>query len=565
MFVCLTGSANVPLPPGSLDFMEIWSEDTDAQPPVKTQGMCPLRPGTGEDPAYSVNQAYVVNMPSYVEEGFSADNFSIITTFKYTMEYDVEVFSFQNILGQTDLSFVLGREEALLRYSVPADDPEVGREMSFWKLPIDVEPETWQRISFSVVGGTISLFHNCEYVNYTVTMNPISLDKEGLVFFSSPDLPFKGVIQDLLYVPMDYAAYEHCTKYCPDCHSAFLQDYSAYGGYETSRNESGSAYEGGEMEMGYVDKKVGAVVSGGTVFAVDKYGQAEHGAMALGVPYGPPGPPGPRGPPGPQGVKGEQGFSGRDGIPGNNGLPGPPGNVLLVPLNTDPKNQNAAEAFQVVLKQHMANMRGPSGPQGMTGLPGVAGPQGDEGERGDEGFPGEQGPPGPQGMPGPSGPTGKRGRNGRDGERGPIGPIGEKGESGYPGPPGMPGSKGHRGYSGAPGAQGPPGHEGERGDAGEPGPPGPQGEMGLRGFQGSRGRPGPVGLPGLPGAEGELGPKGNQGAIGSPGAPGQPGAPGPVGSPGPPGPLGPQGIPGAQGKPGLPGLPGPLGPPVSTV
>ena len=47
--------------------MDVWYQDEDAQPPVMTQGMCPNRLGSGEDRAYAVSQAYVVNMPTYVE------------------------------------------------------------------------------------------------------------------------------------------------------------------------------------------------------------------------------------------------------------------------------------------------------------------------------------------------------------------------------------------------------------------------------------------------------------------------------------------------------------------
>ena len=72
-------------------------------------------------------------------EGFSTNNFSVITTFKYSMSYEVEIFSFQNSQGQTDLSFIVGKEEVVLRYSEPQKDPELEREMSFWKLPIVLE------------------------------------------------------------------------------------------------------------------------------------------------------------------------------------------------------------------------------------------------------------------------------------------------------------------------------------------------------------------------------------------------------------------------------------------
>ena len=59
---------------GSIDFMDVWYQDEDAQPPVMTQGMCPNRLGSGEDSAYAVSQAYVVNMPTYVEGKFSQNS-----------------------------------------------------------------------------------------------------------------------------------------------------------------------------------------------------------------------------------------------------------------------------------------------------------------------------------------------------------------------------------------------------------------------------------------------------------------------------------------------------------
>ena len=54
--------------------MDVWYQDEDAQPPVMTQGMCPNRLGSGEDSAYAVSQAYVVNMPTYVEGKLSQDS-----------------------------------------------------------------------------------------------------------------------------------------------------------------------------------------------------------------------------------------------------------------------------------------------------------------------------------------------------------------------------------------------------------------------------------------------------------------------------------------------------------
>ena len=44
-------------------------------------------------------------------------------------------------------------------------------------------------MSFSIVGGTITLFHNCEYIDY-IEEN-VALDKDGFVFFGSTDMPFK--------------------------------------------------------------------------------------------------------------------------------------------------------------------------------------------------------------------------------------------------------------------------------------------------------------------------------------------------------------------------------------
>jgi len=64
-------------------------------------------------------------------------------------------------------------------------------------------------------------------------------------------------MQDMLYVPADFAAYEHGTRYCPDCDFEFPEPSSSFStgyGYEYA--------EGGEHnetygEMGYVDKSGG--------------------------------------------------------------------------------------------------------------------------------------------------------------------------------------------------------------------------------------------------------------------------------------------------------------------
>ena len=69
----------------------------------------------------------------------------------------------------------------------------------------------------------------------------------------------QGTIQDLLYVPVDFAAYEHCTKYCPDCDYEFPSVYME-GGAEYN-DSYGAAYEDEEgMGIGYVDKKHGGGV-----------------------------------------------------------------------------------------------------------------------------------------------------------------------------------------------------------------------------------------------------------------------------------------------------------------
>ena len=71
-------------------------------------------------------------------------------------------------------------------------------------------------------------------------------------------LPSQGIIQDLMYVPVDFAAYEHCTKYCPDCDYEFP---SVYIEGEASYNESHwGEYEEDGMEIGFADKKVGGGV-----------------------------------------------------------------------------------------------------------------------------------------------------------------------------------------------------------------------------------------------------------------------------------------------------------------
>lgn len=82
----------------------------------------------------------------------------------------------------------------------------------------------------------------------------------------------QGVIQDLIYVPQDFAAYEHSYKYCPTCDYEFPAPdaqgfaFRSGGGGEASGNFSwGSAYEGGKMEAGYaiggMDKKETVYVS----------------------------------------------------------------------------------------------------------------------------------------------------------------------------------------------------------------------------------------------------------------------------------------------------------------
>ena len=65
------------------------------------------------------------------------------------MEYSVEVFSFQNIKGEIDLSFVIEKQDSddlsiwkgVLSYSEPTRDPEAERIMKKWVLPIDLEPK----------------------------------------------------------------------------------------------------------------------------------------------------------------------------------------------------------------------------------------------------------------------------------------------------------------------------------------------------------------------------------------------------------------------------------------
>ena len=72
------------------------------------------------------------------------------------------------------------------------------------------------------------------------------------------------MIQDLLYVPVDYAAYEHCYKYCPDCDTEFPLADIDYDAEETNSSYA-AAYDEEGMEIGLVDKKVGGVVYGGKV------------------------------------------------------------------------------------------------------------------------------------------------------------------------------------------------------------------------------------------------------------------------------------------------------------
>ncbi|WAR30861.1 CRA1B-like protein [Mya arenaria] len=425
---------------------------------------------------------------------------------------------------------------------------------------------------------------------------------------SGADGAYDGVVQDLIYVPSDIGAYEHTTRYCPDCDYEFPvynDQGELVGGWEDG-DDYASAYEEGEME----------------------------------------------------------GFQGRDGIDGNNGLPGPPGNVLVIPMNTDGKNQNQREAFQLLLKQHMQSMRGASGPQGMTGLHGQAGRSGRDGERGTIGAigdkaailefqacqasreigvtwalrgrwdrqgtmdprdfvvswapevdqdlseyrvvldpqalqdrpdlqgqlahqdhqepsdqpesPGLRGDVGVRGLQGEKGFQGDRGQIGESGPPGPngeMGRIGPAGLTGYPGPPGLKGDMGGRGRrgkrgragkTGAPGnigdrgEPGPQGQQGERGNQGIPGPIGPKGEIGAAGPPGPEGEQGIAGQPGMQGPPGPLGPMGLPGKDGLRGSPGERGEPGPAGEPGPPGD---RGAPGVQGTIGIPGEMGPPGPP----
>ena len=77
-------------------------------------------------------------------------------------------------------------------------------------------------------------------------------------------LILQGIVQDLLYVPVDFAAYEHCTKYCPECHVAFPV-YDTYYHVAEVNDTYGAAYGEEGVEIGYTDKKMGGVVYGGKV------------------------------------------------------------------------------------------------------------------------------------------------------------------------------------------------------------------------------------------------------------------------------------------------------------
>lgn len=72
----------------------------------------------------------------------------------------------------------------------------------------------------------------------------------------------------MLYVPADFAAYEHGTKYCPDCDFEFPEPAtrsSVYGGGEAGDyNETDGGY-------GYVDKNTGMPL----VIGMDKQEGAE--------------------------------------------------------------------------------------------------------------------------------------------------------------------------------------------------------------------------------------------------------------------------------------------------
>ena len=54
--------------------MTVWYDDMEAEKPHQTEGMCPNRPGSGPDKAYSVNQPYVVNMQSYIQGKFEVND-----------------------------------------------------------------------------------------------------------------------------------------------------------------------------------------------------------------------------------------------------------------------------------------------------------------------------------------------------------------------------------------------------------------------------------------------------------------------------------------------------------
>jgi hypothetical protein len=110
-----------------------------------------------------------------------------------------------------------------------------------------------------------------------------------------------------------------------------------------------------------------------------------------GDPSGLEGPQGPEGPPGAVGPAGVPGPAGERGPQGPEGAPGPAADPLFVATELALNAAFLADVVDLLVANHVADLRGPAGP---AGAPGSQGPQGPAGESGPVGPQGPAGPPG---------------------------------------------------------------------------------------------------------------------------------------------------------------------------
>ncbi|XP_014787574.1 collagen alpha-1(XI) chain [Octopus bimaculoides] len=352
LVLCFSGtySANVALPPGSVDLLEavnIQSHTGKADNIVADTGFCPQRvQSDGGDPEKGIpDVAYYFSADSNLlsvkaEDVFKGGfpvNFSILATFKADVGNSANLFTlYHNDDAREQLSLKVGSEIRLL-YSDTQKSPE---PEYYPTLKINLTDGEWHRIGFSVKGDAVTFIFDCEQDKTFHLPRKSNLDHHGLVVIGNQLLEseyYSGAIQDLLIVNDSAAAYDHCQYYCPSCNKAFQSrsfgistDIEAAGANAATTNVVSVPDDG----------------SGGGSYETN-----------FRVYYGPRGSPGPRGPPGKSGVKGDSGYPGRDGLPGANGLPGPPGHVFIIPLNWDatkgPNNQ--ADNLRSMLSQHMVS------------------------------------------------------------------------------------------------------------------------------------------------------------------------------------------------------------------